>query len=308
MDTQPVSDHDLWLSDPYVAEVRDGMMYGRGAGDDKGSVASQLAALRALAKGQFEPGYRLTFAFVADEESGGERGTAFLKEHGYLQADAVIVGEQTNNDVAIGERGIVWLAIAFHGRPAHGAIPSAGVSALIPAAEFVQVLTAELTPKLSKRQSTPLLPAPSINIGRLTAGIDVSTVPDTAVVEIDLRIVPGETVEGCQAEVRSILDSVMKKYPAVSTSWSCRLASPAFLTSPEESLVKTASALAHAHGSGDLAGYHQASDARYFAGDGIPIVIFGPSDPRVGHAANECVAIQQLVEAQAFLEALCRSY
>ena len=307
-DTQPVSDQDLWLSDPYVADLRDNVIYGRGAGDDKGSVAAQLAALRALARSGFDPGYRLSFAFVADEESGGERGTAFLKERGYLDADALLVGEQTNNEVAIGERGIVWLEVGFHGRPAHGAIPSAGISALLPAAAFVHALEHLLAPTLATRQPTTLLPASSMNVGRLTAGIDVSTVPDFALVEIDRRIVPGETVEGCQAEIQDLLETVMERYPDVTTTWSVRLGSPAFLTSSEDPLVTKAGALAIAHGSTELAGYHQASDARYFANDGIPIVIFGPSDPRVGHAANECVSVQQLVDAQALIEGLCRDY
>ncbi len=307
-DTQPVSDRDLWVSDPYVADLRDGVIYGRGAGDDKGSVAAQLGALRQLALSGFAPDYRLTFAFVADEESGGERGTAFLKEYGYLDADALVVGEQTDNEIAIGERGIVWLKIGFHGRPAHGAIPSAGISALQPAAAFVHALESELAPVLATRRPTDLLPASSLNIGRLTAGIDVSTVPDTALVEIDRRIVPGETAEGCQAEIRELLATVMQNYPDVATTWSVRLGSPAFLTPIDDPLVAKASRLASSHGSSELAGYHQASDARYFANDGIPIVIFGPSDPRVGHAANECVSVQQLVEAQALLEGLCRSY
>lgn len=308
IDTQPVGDIELWLSDPYQADLRDGVIYGRGAGDDKGSVAAQIAAARALARSGFDPGYVLKFAFVADEESGGARGTRFLKEAGHLDADAVLIGEQTHNEVAIGERGIVWITVGFHGRPAHGAIPSAGISALTPAAHFAHSLMTVLEPELVGRLPTPLLPHSSINIGRLVAGNDVSTVPDSAVVEIDRRIVPGETPDGCQSEIQAILEDVMVQYPDVTTSWSYQLASPAFLTSPDDAFVMMAKELAQVHGVGSLSGYHQASDARFFANDGIPIVIFGPSDPRVGHAANECVTIDQLVDAQAFIEGLCRSF
>lgn len=307
-DTQPVSDYKLWTSDPYKADLRDGVIFGRGAGDDKGSVAAQMAAALVLARTAFDPGYVLKFAFVADEESGGERGTQFLKESGYLDADAIVIGEQTNNEVAIGERGIVWIRVGFHGRPAHGAIPSAGASALIPAARFVDAINTRLAPELERRQPTPLLPHSSINVGRLVAGNDVSTVPDTAVVEIDRRIVPGETPEACEAEIRSILGEVMVDFPEISTSWSHQIASPAFLTDPDDDFVGMAHSIALQHGAGSLVGYDQASDARFFADDGIPIVIFGPSDPKVGHAAEECVSIEQLVDAQEWLVGLCQAF
>ena len=78
-DTQPAGDLTRWESDPYCAALRDGAIYGRGAGDDKGSVAAQIAALLTLARAGFDPPFRLQFAFVADEESGGERGTKFLR-------------------------------------------------------------------------------------------------------------------------------------------------------------------------------------------------------------------------------------
>ena len=217
-DTQPAGDLTRWESDPYCATLRDGAIYGRGAGDDKGSVAAQLAALLTLARAGFDPPFRLLFAFVADEESGGERGTRFLRESGALHADAVVIGEQTDNQVAIGERGIVWLRIEFAGTAAHGAIPEAGVSALVPAAALIDRLHRSLAPELQRRQPTPLLPSSSINIGRCLAGVDVSTVPSSAIIEIDRRIVPGEDPAGCVREIENNLDQVLRQYPGVTAS------------------------------------------------------------------------------------------
>lgn len=294
-DTQPAGDLSRWSSDPYLASLRDGKIYGRGAGDDKGSVAAQMATLLSLARGGFAPPYRVLFAFVADEESGGERGTRFLHERGDLRADAVLVGEQTDNQVAIGERGIVWLRIAFSGAAAHGAIPDAGISALLPAARFIDLLHRQLDPALRQRRPTPLLPASSLNIGRCLAGVDVSTVPSSAIVEIDRRIVPGEDPAACQQEIDALLEKVLVNFPGVTAKSEAFLSGPAFLTSPDDPVVRSLQgAVAAGGGNAEPTGYRQASDARYFANDGVPIVIFGPSDPEVGHAFDEHVAVREL--------------
>jgi succinyl-diaminopimelate desuccinylase len=294
-DTQPAGDLTRWESDPYCAALRDGAIYGRGAGDDKGSVAAQIAALLTLARAGFDPPYRLQFAFVADEESGGERGTRFLRESGALHPGAVVIGEQTDNQVAIGERGIVWLRIEFAGRAAHGAIPAAGTSALAPAAALIDRLHRNLAPELQRRQPTPLLPSSSINIGRCVAGVDVSTVPGSAIIEIDRRIVPGEDPAGCVREIGIVLDQVLQQYPGVTASIAAFLESAAFLTPPDSPLARSLQqAVTETCGAKPLTGYGQSSDARYFAGDGIPIAIFGPSDPEVGHAHNEHVSVQDL--------------
>jgi succinyl-diaminopimelate desuccinylase len=294
-DTQPAGDLTRWESDPYCATLRDGAIYGRGAGDDKGSVAAQIAALLTLARAGFDPPFRLQFAFVADEESGGERGTKFLRESGALHADAVMIGEQTDNQVALGERGIVWLRIEFAGRAAHGAIPAAGASALVPAAALIDRLHRSLGPELQRRQPTPLLPSSSINIGRCVAGVDVSTVPSSAIIEIDRRIVPGEDPAGCVREIQKDLDQVLRQYPGVTASIAVFLESAAFLTPPDSPLVRSLQdAVTETCGAKLLTGYRQSSDARYFAGEGIPIVIFGPSDPEVGHAHDEHVSVQDL--------------
>lgn len=294
-DTQPAGDLDRWESDPYIASVRDGRIYGRGAGDDKGSVAVQLAALLALARGGFDPGYEVLFAFVADEESGGERGSRFLHERGDLRADAALIGEQTDNQVAIGERGIVWLRVTFTGTAAHGAIPEAGVSALAPAALLIARINAELAVELRQRRPTPLLPASSVNVGRCLAGVDVSTVPSQAIVEIDRRIVPGETPEGCVQEIATMVDAVLAEHPGTTATIEPFLSGPAFLTAETDPLVQTLQrSVEKAGGTPRITGYRQASDARFLANDGIPIVIFGPSDPEVGHAFNEHVAVAEL--------------
>lgn len=307
-DTQPPGDLSAWATDPYVPAVVDGRIHGRGAGDDKGSVAAQLAALRALKRSGCKPDHEVRFAFVADEESGGERGTAFLLEAGELDCDLALVGEQTDNRIAVGERGMAWIRIAFGGRAAHGAIPDAGISAALPAARFVAMVEDELLPQLATRRPTPFLPASSANVGRIDAGIDVSIVAERAVVDVDRRIVPGESVEGAVAEIEMLAARAAARHPGVSVSAAPFLVAPAFLTSEDHAFVRTCQrAVAAAGGVPELTGYRQSSDARFLAARGVPIVIFGPSDPEVGHAPNEHVAIDDLAVAAAAIERIARS-
>jgi succinyl-diaminopimelate desuccinylase len=297
-DTQPPGELAEWSSPPYTATHRDGKIFGRGAGDDKGSVAAQLAALRELWRGGHDPGHEVRFAFVADEESGGACGTAFLLDTGELDCDAALVGEQTANRLAVGERGIVWLRVTFAGRSAHGAIPGAGLSACLPAARFVTLVEDELTPRLDARLPTLLLPASSVTVGRFVSGIDVSIVPERAVVELDRRIVPGETISACIDEVRELANQAAAGTRGVNVVVQSFLEAEAFLTPHDHPFVRSCQqVLSDAGLSPEVTGYRQASDARYLAGLGVPIVIFGPSDPEVGHAPDEHVPVQELVDA-----------
>jgi acetylornithine deacetylase/succinyl-diaminopimelate desuccinylase-like protein len=218
-----------------------------------------------------------------------------LREQGELRADAALVGEQTDNQVAVGERGISWIRVAFAGSAAHGAIPEAGISALAPAARLIDVLLRDLAPKLRDRCPTPLLPASSINIGRCVSGVDVSTVPSSAVVEIDRRIVPGEDPVACVREIALIVDELLADYRGVTATVGTFLSAPAFLTALDDPLVLSLQrAVVASGGGGELVGYRQGSDARFLADDDIPIVIFGPSDPEVGHAFDEHVTVRDL--------------
>lgn len=297
-DTQPPGDLNSWTSGPYSPTIRDGKLFGRGAGDDKGSVAAQIAALRSLVRGGFLPSREVRFAFVADEESGGSRGTKFLVAQGELDCDAAIIGEQTDNQLAIGERGMAWIRVTFHGRAAHGALPDEGINAVLPAARFIDLLSSRLAPALTKRRPSALLPASSLNVGQVHGGIDVSIVPERAMVEIDRRIVPGESVAGCVAEMSALAIEAAIRFGIEEPIVEMFLGSDPFLTDSNHPFIaRCQSGVERAGLSPVLAGYRQSSDARFLAARGIPIVIFGPSDPAVGHAANEHVAIIALEQA-----------
>lgn len=302
IDTVPAGDLERWSVDPFGGEVKDGRIYGRGAGDDKGSVAAQVMAFIALARAGVPLRNSLQLAIVADEESGGLQGTRWLHQEGVLKADALVVGEQTNNTVAIAERVACGIDLNVFGRSAHGAMPWAGENAVLKAARALTYLFERLAPRLEVR-AHPYLPPATLNVGKITGGIQWSIVPESCKIEMDRRLLPGETREAAMQEIREILDEYAAQVePLRYELFSQGEVAANINTSPDDPFVRQASqALADLRGEArPLTGYVQTSDGRWFARDGIPIILFGPSDPAVAHAADEQVSIEELVEAARF--------
>ncbi len=302
LDTVPAGELNRWQCDPYAGLVQDGRLYGRGAGDDKGSAAAMLAAVIALVRAGTPLQRPLLLALVADEESGGLEGTKWLHDRGLLQTEALVVGEQTANQVAVAERVACGIDLIIYGKSAHGAMPWAGENAVLKAAQVLNWFEKDLFPELSK-PGHPYLPAATLNIGKIGGGIQWSIVPEMCKIEMDRRLLPGETREAAVEQIRRSLERFNGeveplRYDLISTGE----VAANIDTSPEDPLVQLAcQALRDCTGQERLiTGYQQTSDGRWFARDGMPIILFGPGDPALAHAANEYVTLDELVEAARF--------
>jgi len=303
IDTVPAGELERWSVDPFAGDIRQGYVYGRGAGDDKGSVAAQVCALLVLRRAGIPLHGSLLLAVVSDEESGGLQGTHWLHEDGLLKADALVVGEQTGNQVAIAERVACGIDLTVLGRSAHGAMPWAGENAVLKTARALTWLQDRLFPDLERRRH-PYLPPPTLNVGKIQGGIQWSIVPERCKVEMDRRLIPGETRDLAMQEIRQALDEFAEQVEPLNYElYSAGEVAANIDTPPDNVFVKVAQrALSDLCGQPRaLTGYVQTSDGRWFARDGIPIILFGPSDPAVAHAADEHVSIDQLVEATRFL-------
>lgn len=306
IDTVPAGEQERWRMNPFSGEIADGSVYGRGAGDDKGSVAAQVMAIITLARAGVRLDGCLQVAIVSDEESGALQGTKWLHDEGILVTDALVVGEQTNNQVAIAERVACGIDLTVVGESAHGAMPWAGENAVLKAAGALSWLREHLFPQLQSRQH-PYLPPPTLNIGKIQGGIQWSIVPERCKIEMDRRLLPGETRETAMEEIRQALDKYIERVEPLNYElYSTGDVAANINTPPDEPLVVLANLVLRELSGEDrsLTGYVQTSDGRWFARDDIPIIIFGPSKPEVGHAANENVPIAQLVEATRFLALL----
>ena len=225
LDTVPF-DPDAWTYDP-LGERVDDRVYGRGATDMKGAVASMLFAIRAFAATDTEPPVDLSFAFVSDEEVGGDAGLPALLEAGRLDADACVIGEPTceagRHSVTVADRGSIWLTLEATGEGAHGSRPMLGVNAvdrLYGAVETlrdrfgserldigadVEPIVAEsvdyYAPAMGEETARELFRYPSINLGTFEGGeaINVGTGDSITIREL------AETIQNVTDSVSDIV-------------------------------------------------------------------------------------------------------
>lgn len=298
VDVVPTGELSAWRFDPWGAEIDGGRVYGRGAGDDKASVTAQVMAGVALARSGVPLHGRLIVNEVADEEVGGVAGAKWLAESGILRPDFAIIGEQTMNRVNVGEKGGAGQNITVYGRAAHGALPWEGANAIEGMAEIIVALRRELWPKLEER-THPYFHPSSGSPNVITGGVKTNVVADRCELFVDRRIIPGETVQGTQDEIRAIAERVIAGMPGLSVEIEGRwMGLEASLTADDHPLVRAMVGVNASLGyDTTIGGFSMGTDARFFGQQGIPTIIYGPGDPKLAHVPNEWVGIDEVMAA-----------
>lgn len=256
-------------------------LIGRGAYDMKAALAAMMCALRDL---RDEPGVQVRFLCVADEESEsmGIRGTDVLVERGY-GGDFAITGEPTNLHVGVQAKGVLALRITVSGTAAHGSTPWLGDNAVLKAHEiFRQIEAMDFA-----RQSSELFESASVNLGRIEGGDAINKVPDSCVIDVDIRFVPGQDPGEILEAIRA-LDDI-----AVEVLFERE---PAFVANDNPFVAALHASLAECGvEEADLVGRDGSSEAVAFLAQGIPAVEFGP----VGdghHGPHEYVSLRSLAD------------
>ena len=298
VDVVPTGDEAAWRHPPFAADLVDGRVYGRGAGDDKASVTAQVMAAVALARSGLPLRGRLVVNEVADEETNGAAGARFVVESGLVRPDVVIVGEQTLNRVCLGEKGIAGVDVVVRGRTAHGALPWEGANAIEAMARVVAALQTELWPRLEER-THPFFHHSSGSVNMIEGGVKNNVVPDRCSVFVDRRLVPGEDPQASSAEIEAIARRAVAPMTgidvAVQPATEMR---PATLTDAASPLVQAMLAANRRLGlPTEPTGFSMASDGRFFAAAGYPTIIYGPGDPRLAHVPDEWVGVDELLAA-----------
>lgn len=298
VDVVPTGERSAWSHDPFGAEIEDGRTYGRGAGDDKASVTAQVMAGIALARSGVTLSGRLIVNEVADEEEAGIHGAKFITEAGLLTPDYAIVGEQTLNRVALGEKGSGGIFITVRGRTAHGALPWEGANAIEAMAEIIVALRREHWPVLERRTHRYFHHS-SASVNTIEGGVKANVVPDHARIYIDRRLVPGETPEDVLSEIGEIARRAVCEMPGITVDVEASgHGGAATLQEEDAPLVRAMiGANRHLRLSTKPTGFSMATDGRYFARKGIPTIIYGPGDPKLAHVPDEWVGIDEVIQA-----------
>jgi succinyl-diaminopimelate desuccinylase len=294
LDTVPVGDPKSWDVEPLEGAVRAGRLIGRGAVDMKGAAGAALAAAAAIRRAGVALGGTLQFHLVADEEHLGRHGTRVLLDDGLLDQDACIVGEASDLQLGLAERGGAWVSVVARGTAAHGSQPHLGVNAITSMARFVLRL-----PEVLPDREHPLTGRPSVNAALISGGNAPNVVPDRCELEIDRRIVPGETSpEEVLAPFERLADDLRRGHPETDLTFRIREWTEAAEGDPRSRIaVVCRDAVRKETGEAPRdVGFTGITDARFYInGAKIPTVILGPGSLAVAHTANESISVTQLV-------------
>ena len=270
----------------FIPQRKNGRLHGRGACDTKGSVAAMLAAICELANTKARPlETEIIFAGLIDEENA-QAGSRALAASGF-KADLAIVGEPTKLQVVTAHKGGLWLRLETRGLAAHGATPHLGKNAVHEMARIVRVLETDYAAQLKKRKHK-LLGAGTVNVGTICGGAQPNIVPDSCVITIDRRTLPGETETGVRREIAALLRA--KKLSAKISSTKLAPCLP-LETDAKLPLVRR---FLRSVGQTKSVGVDYFCDAAVLAAAGIPSVVFGPGDIAQAHTADEWISLAEL--------------
>ena len=250
-------------------------LHGRGSYDMKAGLAAALLACRAAATQRLAGD--VVVAAVADEEHASLGVQEVLES---VTADAAIVTEPTEEQLAIAHKGFVWAEIEVTGRAAHGSRPHLGIDAILKTGPILTALGA------LEHATHPLLGDGSLHASLIEGGEELSSYPARCVLKLERRTLPGETQPDVERELDALLDHCRAADPELDVQRRTLLVRDPFELDPEAELVRLVRDVVGA----EPGGVSYWADSAFIAAAGIPTVLFGPAGAGA-HAAEEWVSI-----------------
>ncbi|MBC2857178.1 YgeY family selenium metabolism-linked hydrolase [Cetobacterium sp. 2A] len=308
VDTVPVPNAEKWTQDPFKGDIVDGKIYGRGASDMKGQLSAMMIAASYFAKDtnrNFEG--EIYVAGVVHEEIF--EGVAARAISDAVKPDYVVIGESSELNLKIGQRGRAEIIIEVFGKPAHSANPDKGINSVYKMAKVINEIQALKSPEhevlgkgilvLTDIKSSPYPGA--------------SVVPEYCKATFDRRLLVGETKKSVLEPIEILIKEMMSEDPELNAQISYAKATedcytgskiqgerffPGWLYSEEDEFVKIAyKGLAEAGIQPQITQYSFCTNGSHYAGEAqIPTIGFGPSKENIAHTIDEHIEINQLVK------------
>jgi putative selenium metabolism hydrolase len=301
MDTVGVGDPAAWTRDPFGAVIENGILYGRGAADMKGSLASLVYGAKALIDSGLRLAGDLVVVGVVQEEPCEGHAIRVLVEEEGLSPHWVVLAEPTRLQVSRGQRGRLEMQVTVRGRSSHASAPDRGDNAIYGAARLIFSLEL-LADMLSE---DPFLGKGTLAVTRIeNTGGSNNVIPDSCTFVVDRRLTLGETEARAMAEVQGLIARECKRAEArlvefdytSYTGYSLRGVEhyPAWVLPESHSLVQaTVRTVRTVAGEKPTIGkWDFSTDGAYTMGiAGIPTIGLGPGEEAQAHTADEHIRL-----------------
>ncbi|WP_302487162.1 YgeY family selenium metabolism-linked hydrolase [uncultured Megamonas sp.] len=309
IDTVPVANELEWTYPPFAAEIHDDKIYGRGTSDMKGAVAAMCVAAKYF-KEDFGNDFagELYIAGVVHEECF--EGVASREVSKNIKPDYVIIGEASNLNIKIGQRGRAEIIVETFGKSCHSANPEKGINAVYKMAKIIEAINT-LEPPHHEILGDGILELTDIKSSPYPGA---SVIPDYCRATYDRRLLVGETKESVLAPIKKLLEEMMAKDSTLKVNVSYSVGKekcytdneitgerffPGWLYSKNDEFVQKAYVQLKNNGfNPEITQYNFCTNGSHYAGEAnIKTFGFGPSKENLAHTANEYIEINQLIKA-----------
>ncbi|MBW7918130.1 MAG: YgeY family selenium metabolism-linked hydrolase [Anaerolineae bacterium CFX3] len=311
IDTVGVGDPHEWQWDPFVGKVEDGVLYARGACDEKGSTPGMVYGLAIARDLGLLEGYTAYYFGNMEEWCDGIAPNTFVEVDPKVKPDYVVIGEPTKMNVYRGHKGRLEMKVTAKGRSAHAASNHLGDNAIYKLLPVIAGIR-DLEPKLGDHE---FLGHGKITVSDMKVQTpSINAVPDEAVIFIDRRMTFGETKEAVKKQVEDLIPPEFKDTVKVEELFYDEPSYtgfvfpvdkyfPAWAYEEDHPLVKAGQEARAAIGLPDAPSgkWNFSTNGIYWAGKaGIPSIGFGPGDEETAHTVRDSVSLEDMVKATEF--------
>ncbi len=311
IDTVGIGDRSAWQWDPFIGKVEDGILYARGACDEKNSTPGMVYGLAMARDLGLLDGWTVYYFGNMEEWCDGIAPNSFVVADPQVKPDFVIIGEPTKMQVYRGHKGRVEMKVVSKGKSAHAASNHVGDNAiykLLPVIEGISKLESQLG-------DHEFLGHGKITVSDMRVQTpSLNAVPDEATIYIDRRLTFGETKDGCVEQVRALVPPQHRDAIKVEELFYDEPSYTGFVFPVDKYFPPWALDDAHPLVQAGIQArvllglpdaptgkWDFSTNGTYWAGKaGIPSIGFGPGDETTAHTVNDSVSLDEVVQSTAF--------
>ncbi|MFT8710362.1 MAG: M20 family metallopeptidase, partial [Sporolactobacillus sp.] len=300
LDTVPIGT-EQWTNNPFEALICGGRIYGRGAADMKSGLVAMACAMSEIKRSSKLPPQDIYFIGTCGEEVDGCGARLIMQTHDLSRCGLLIIGEPTDCDVIVRQKGAAWVKVTIKGKTAHGSMPQYGVNALDFTGRLIQDLLRD-RPQWEKT-SDHVLGHATFSLNQIQGGSAPNMVADQCDLLIDFRLVPGQTLAEPLHFLRQRCESLVACSPGIRFSVETRHYMKPVASNRELPVIEAAIAYNQrlTHKEYKERGLNFYTDASVLSETmNCPIMFYGPGDDKMAHQTNEFVLVFDFLRSISF--------